>query len=513
MSISRTMREDDTSLLRRFADTGAQDAFATVVARNTNAVYSAALRRVGGDSHLAEDLVQQVFMRLALHAESLSRHPMLTAWLYATTRNTSANVVRTEVRRRTREQEACAMDEISRDRGAGAGWSDIAPYLDEVIDGLSEKDRSAVLLRFFDQLTFSEMARVLHSSEDAVRMRLDRALDKIRLSLERRGIASTSAALSGVLAQNVVLAAPSGLADTATHHAINAYPALPGSSGLGAFAATAAGAVLFLVTAVGGFYFHQLRRDAEAQLMNEQQRVRPIEPPAYRVDGAMVAGGIRSDAAVQSPAGPATRTRSGAQGVTNGLAPRFASGAETREGGRRAMVSAVYMPLYDKLGLSQEQIRRFEDIRVRGAVPALWMYSLDPVVAEAVAPIDTSASPASIDSELSTLLGPEAFAQYQLYNRRVPGRELATRLASAVYQYAPLSPDQADVLADIVAEGIYTTAGRAGDRTAADWALLMEKASSVLSPQQLDALAAVVRKKDALYQALAESSTHTSVPP
>lgn len=103
---------DDATLLRRYVSEGAQDAFTELVRRHIDGVYSSALRRVGGDTHLAEDATQQVFAALARKAAALSRHPLLTGWLYLTTRHEASNIVRTEQRRKAREQEAHAMHEL-----------------------------------------------------------------------------------------------------------------------------------------------------------------------------------------------------------------------------------------------------------------------------------------------------------------------------------------------------------------------------------------------------------------
>src|SRR5512142_745689 len=100
---------DDASLLRTFADHRSEPAFAEFVHRHVDLVYSAALRRTGGDAHLAQDASQQVFVLVAQKAASLSRHPALTGWLYTTTHFTASKLVRTEQRRRAREREAQAM--------------------------------------------------------------------------------------------------------------------------------------------------------------------------------------------------------------------------------------------------------------------------------------------------------------------------------------------------------------------------------------------------------------------
>jgi len=68
---------EDAELLRRYAQDHAEDAFAELVRRHVDFVYGVAVRRVGGDSHLAEDICQDVFVALARKAASLSRRPLL----------------------------------------------------------------------------------------------------------------------------------------------------------------------------------------------------------------------------------------------------------------------------------------------------------------------------------------------------------------------------------------------------------------------------------------------------
>jgi len=215
---------DDAELLRRYAATRAEDAFAELVRRHLDGVYSAALRRVGGDTHLAEDVAQQVFVALAQKAGRLSCHPVLAGWLHAATRHEAAHVVRYERRRKAREQEAQAMHDLNSEAAPEADWSRVAPVLDEALDRLSETDRTAVLLRYVERRPFGEIADVLRLTEDAARMRVNRALDQLRGLLARRGIASTAAALSLALTNHVVAAAPASLTSAVTSASLAAAP-------------------------------------------------------------------------------------------------------------------------------------------------------------------------------------------------------------------------------------------------------------------------------------------------
>jgi RNA polymerase sigma factor (sigma-70 family) len=211
---------DDSSLLRRFAEDRSEGVFAELVRRHLNLVYSAALRKVGGDSHLAADVSQKVFAVLARNASSLARHPVLTGWLYTTTHFTAAKLVRAERRRQTREQEAQAMQELYSSPTPEAGWDRLRPVLDDVMHDLNERDREAVLLRFFEGRPFAEVGARLGLSENAARMRVERALDKLHSFLARRGITSTTAALTLLLAEHTVAAAPAALLATVSAAAL-----------------------------------------------------------------------------------------------------------------------------------------------------------------------------------------------------------------------------------------------------------------------------------------------------
>ncbi len=199
----------DQSLLRQFAEEGNQEALAEFVRSHMNLVYSAALRRTGGNAHAAADVAQQIFILLARHARRLCEHPALTAWLHAATRNAALTHMQADSRRRLRE--AAALDPALRTEPT-ADWTALQPIIDDALDSLHERDRTAVLLRFFQQASYREIAGQLNVGEDAARMRTDRALQKLRKQLEKRGVPSLPKALGEVLAQHAVIATPSSVA-------------------------------------------------------------------------------------------------------------------------------------------------------------------------------------------------------------------------------------------------------------------------------------------------------------
>lgn len=197
--------ETDSDLLRRYAEAQSEPAFRELVQRYLNLVYSAALRQTG-NAHRAEDVSQLVFIALARQAPRLTGHPALSGWLYTCTHHKAAFHLRSEQRRRVREQEAHAMQAI--DSTAAIDWDRIRPVLDNAMHELPERDRHAVLLRYFDRKSTIEIGGLLGLSESAARRLTERALDNLRTRLARRGITSTAAALTVILSTQSVLAAP-----------------------------------------------------------------------------------------------------------------------------------------------------------------------------------------------------------------------------------------------------------------------------------------------------------------
>jgi RNA polymerase sigma factor (sigma-70 family) len=202
----------DCDLLRRYAETQSEDAFAELVRRHVNLVYSAAMRQVNGDSHLAQDVAQTVFAELARKAAALSRRQLLSGWLYTCTHFTAAKAVRKEFRRRTHELEAHAMHELCHTPASDIDWENIRPVLDKVMHKLKESDRDVILMRYFENRQLADIGEKLGLSEDAARKRVDRALEKLRAFLSKSGVTAT--ALAAALSANAVQVAPVGLATT-----------------------------------------------------------------------------------------------------------------------------------------------------------------------------------------------------------------------------------------------------------------------------------------------------------
>ncbi len=203
----------DHELLRHFARTNSGDAFAELVNRHVNLVYSAALRQVNGDHHLARDIAQTVFTDLARKAAALAAGENLAGWLYTSAHFAAAKAVRGESRRRDREEKF--MREPANEIAPDADWEKIRPALDDAMHELKPADRDAILLRYFENRQFAEVGARLGLNENAARMRVERALEKLRTGFAKRGI-TTVAALAAIISAHAVQTAPASLAAALT---------------------------------------------------------------------------------------------------------------------------------------------------------------------------------------------------------------------------------------------------------------------------------------------------------
>jgi RNA polymerase sigma factor (sigma-70 family) len=204
---------DDSALLREYAANASGDAFAVLVARHINLVYSVAFRQAG-QAHEAQEITQAVFIILARKAGQLRHDRALASWLFQTTRLTANNFLRSERRRLIREQEAFMQSTLN--ESGNEVWPAIAPLLDTAVAGLSEKDRRAILLRFYEGRNMLEVGAALGASEDAAKKRVQRAVEKLRGFFARRGVVVPAAVLSAAISANSVQAAPAMLTKVVT---------------------------------------------------------------------------------------------------------------------------------------------------------------------------------------------------------------------------------------------------------------------------------------------------------
>jgi RNA polymerase sigma factor (sigma-70 family) len=207
----------DDKLLREYALNRSEQAFEILVSRHINLVYSVACRQVR-DMHLAEEITQAVFIILERKAGTLGPKTVLSGWLCRTARYVAANRLTIERRRYHREQEAYMQAQLNEPEAHA--WMQIEPVLENAMAQLGEKDHNAIVLRFFEDKSFSDVSRALGTSEDAAKKRLKRAVEKLRAFFTKRGITLSAGVIAGAISSNSVQAAPVGLATSVTVAAV-----------------------------------------------------------------------------------------------------------------------------------------------------------------------------------------------------------------------------------------------------------------------------------------------------
>lgn len=249
---------DDGVLLRQFAETHDEAPFAALVERYGGFVYAVSLRRLQ-DVHAAQDATQAVFIALARKAATVARGPSVIGWLHRSACYETNNLMRARARQLARDTEALRL-------GVTAGDTESLPsaldaVLDEALHELPDQDREAILARFFGHQSYAEIGVLCRLSENAARMRVERALARLRDQLTCRGITSTAAALAVALPGYAVTAPlPTGLAAAITQASVAGIATGATASGIFAFMSTtkiATATVLVALSAGLGFQYYQ----------------------------------------------------------------------------------------------------------------------------------------------------------------------------------------------------------------------------------------------------------------
>ncbi len=193
----RMMPSDPPPALREFIAHRSESSFRELVREHSPMVFATALRKLGGNRAAAQDVTQEVFTLLARKADKLDA-VVLAGWLYRQTCRRAANHVRSETRRKSREIAAMPANETTTPADALDSRL-LARELDDAMLGLPTADRDALVLRYFEGKEYRAIGQSLGLGEDATRKRIQRALDRLAVSLKRRGIAAGSVSLGTAL--------------------------------------------------------------------------------------------------------------------------------------------------------------------------------------------------------------------------------------------------------------------------------------------------------------------------
>jgi RNA polymerase sigma factor (sigma-70 family) len=213
---------NDQRLLKEFIELGSQNAFSELSKRHMGMVYSTCRRELG-DSDLAQDATQAVFLLLAQKAKSLSRHPHLPSWLFYASRLVAKNVRKIEQRQIRREQ-AMIEEAIKNNALSDPDWHSIDPLLNDALEKLKTIDRDVILLRYFEERTFADIGSILGITEEGARKRVERALNKMRAHFQRRDVVVSISALSLLLTAHAAKAVPAGCAAAVQTLSASALP-------------------------------------------------------------------------------------------------------------------------------------------------------------------------------------------------------------------------------------------------------------------------------------------------
>jgi RNA polymerase sigma factor (sigma-70 family) len=516
---------DDRQLLQAYARGGSEEAFATLVSRHIDLVYSVAWRTVG-HHHQAEEITQAVFVILARKAASLNPATVLAGWLFRTARLTAANYRRAEIRRARREQEASMQVNLE----PTEQWPEVAPLLNDAIAGLREKDRNAIVLRFLQGKDYKAVAAALGGTEEAAQMRVSRALEKLRKLFAKRGVVLPAAALSGLLATHATQAAPAGLAAAVTAAAAHGAPLaastlslVQGTLKLMAWTKMklAVGATVVVLLA---YLQHQnllqaqqlaaaqaaLRAGQEAAAAQESQ-LQELEAQAAAITSTgreqaqeLARLRARRQAREQSPeskaaaAAPTTLLAAALQDpfARQALQADFLAGARKR-----------WAPLVKQLQLNAEQANKLFQIRADwGLTNAETIAAFTEGKLSAEAAVHTEAqTEQDATAQLRQLLGEEGLSRLEACNRSFPGRLLDEQLDHQLGFFHLSAEQRRQLRALIDSEPYEVTTGLAGDFTVRQLVLpaemerrlareqevnqqLLERAAAFLQPDQVEAL-------------------------
>jgi RNA polymerase sigma factor (sigma-70 family) len=519
----------DHELLQEYAAKKSEAAFATLVERHINLVYSVALRYIGNPQH-AEEITQAVFIILAKKASGLGRGTVLSGWLFKTARLTAANYLRAEIRRNRHEQEAC-MQSTLRESETDV-WNQVAPLLDDAMADLGEKDRNALVLRFVEGKNLKEVGAAMGTGEEAAKKRVTRAVEKLRGFFAKRGVLLSSAALSGAIAVNAIQAAPVGLAASVTvgvaqGAALTSSTLMVVKGTLKLMAWTKLKiAVGMGVAALVAYQIHgTIAQKQQLAHLQEQLHQRDIELETARatvqqlkeaqftmdkdlhsasVEKARLIGDKKSAVASAVAAAKAS-AKSGSNASPMDALAKMMDDPTMKDFMRQQTLDNIkrqYAPLLKKLNLTPEESGKFMKLLTENALKNLDVTSamMRGDMDKTQIGQDRIKDQKDVDAQLQALLGEPRYAQYQDYTASLPARAQLDMFKTQ-FNDNPLSDDQNAKLLDVMKIetkkngatqlGIDSSTQALEDylqQTAESNQRIQQQAAGFLSPEQTEAL-------------------------
>jgi RNA polymerase sigma factor (sigma-70 family) len=485
----------DPELLSDYATGHSEEAFRELVRRHIDFVFSAALRQVGGDAHLAHDVAQSVFVDLARKSAQLATRPTLAGWLYTSTHFAAAKVVRGERRRRAYEHEATFMDEPT-PQGEPADWPRLRGVLDAAMLELDAADREAVLLRFFNGRSFAEIGAALRLNEDAARKRVDRALDKLHGLLARRGISSTATALGAALAENTVHAAPAATAAKVSGAVF---------AGVAEVGRVATGASFFAMSKVLSFVAAGLV--IALALLWRSERAEAARLNAATGDADRQRASLTGEIAATQRRVADLRAQIAAMQPTNPGIDVAALGIKPASGRRRLDLDSTYAALFRRLKLEPARLDAFKNLLVartdgpeRTATRLCHERGIDEealTFAESAQLKDLAARP--IDDQIRDLIGGEKFEIFRAFERTAIYRAQVRHVEDTLRESPePLSDDQMDLLTTSAARHIDFDEVLRERTVPSIPEVMITEAAAFLTPYQMVRLRSTKDERDAM---------------
>ena len=518
---------NDHELLAEYAHSGSEAAFAALVERYVNLVYSAALRFTGNPHH-AQEITQAVFVTLAGKAGGLRRSVVVPGWLYQTARLTAANFVKSEIRRQKREQEAYMQSTLNEPEAPP--WEQVAPLLDEAMGCLGETDRNAVVLRYFENRTAEETGTLLKLTAAAAHKRVERALEKLRKFFSKRNVTVGMGGLGVLISANAVQSAPTGLATAISAAAISGtaistatlitatttiamttiqktiiVAALAAAVGTGIYAVHQGGQLRGQIQSLED---QQAPLTAQIQQLEQGRNRASNQLAALQAENARLKSGSNTTELLKLRGQVGTLRQRAAANEAKSNQPasgldKMMSDPAMKEFIRQAQkekIKSMYADLFKELKLAPEQSDRFLELLCDIASK-----SMERITSPGTSDQSAADAMADLGKQLHALLGDAGTARFKEYSDEIPARTTVSLLNDKLGD-SPLSAEQrASLLQAVKAEPADLTMGLTGapdkaflgsqadidsflQRVTESNQRILQQAGSFLTPDQLAAL-------------------------